>query len=161
MTQSDLHNKSRVGLLRGAGTRFGTWFYAMIRLLRLKSSLKATIHDAKFVALSLNEAARQAVFDIENEAFWKAIYFVLRSVFPALRLLRFCDANRPAMDKMKHLAHRTTLALNKSVPFLNDEEVFGKFGTDDQLLSQESQEIFGEGQGEGEDASAGDLIDDG
>ena len=116
MKQSDLHNRYRVGLLRGAGTRFGTWIYAMIRLLRLKSSLKATIHDAKFVALSLNEAARQAVFDIENEAFWKAIYFVLRSVFPALRLLCFCDANRPSMDKMKHLAHRTTVALNKSVP---------------------------------------------
>ena len=54
MTQSDLYNKQKVGLLRGAGTRFGTWFYAMIRVLGLEQPLKATIHQAKFWKLDLN-----------------------------------------------------------------------------------------------------------
>ncbi len=31
---SALNNGKRIGLLRGAGTRFATWFYAMHRLLR-------------------------------------------------------------------------------------------------------------------------------
>ena len=57
------------------------------------------------------------------------------------------------MDKMRHLAYRTAVALNKSVPFLNDVEVFGRFCRDDQLLSKESEEIFEEEEENIEDDS--------
>ncbi len=37
IAQSALANKGKqIGLLRGAGTRFASWFYAMMRLLHLK-----------------------------------------------------------------------------------------------------------------------------
>jgi hypothetical protein len=52
--------------------------------------------------------------DITNEMFWKRIYIVLRAVFPALRLLRYCDKSTPAMDKIYYLSHRTTIELEKS-----------------------------------------------
>ena len=64
MEQTSLRNKGRkVGLLRGATTRFATWFYTMVRLLQLEEALIATIRQLKFRDLSLNDRDRLAVFD--------------------------------------------------------------------------------------------------
>jgi len=94
-------NKGRkVGLLRGSGTQMALWFYAMMRLLRLKQALMATIHQQRFSDLNNNETVAMAVQDIENPDFWKCLYIILRAVFPALRLLRYCDKSKPAMDKI-------------------------------------------------------------
>ena len=114
MAQSALSNSGRaVGLLSGAGTRMALWFYAMIRLLRVRKALTATIHQQKFADLSVKENVHAAVRDITDEMFWKRIYIVLRAVFPALCLLRYCDKSTPAMDKIYYLSHRTTVALEK------------------------------------------------
>jgi hypothetical protein len=134
MAQSALANNGRkVGLLRGAGTRMALWFYAMLRLLRLKQPLRATIHQQKFVDLNHNDSVRAAVHDIKDDKFWKCIYLLLRAVFPALRLLRYCDKSKPAMDKIFFLSHRTTLALEKSEEFLNDKQFFGSLRMDSNL----------------------------
>ncbi len=72
MTQSSIHNKGRrVGLLHGATTRMALWFYAMMRVLRHKDVLKATIHTLQFRELSKNDKVRGAVRDIENATFLK------------------------------------------------------------------------------------------
>ena len=134
MAQSALSNSGRaVGLLRGAGTRMALWFYAMMRLLRVRKALTATIHQQKFVDLSVKENVHAAVRDITDAMFWKRIYIVLRAVFPALRLLRYCDKSTPAMDKIYHLSHRTTVALEKSEQDLNDESLFGDMTSDSNL----------------------------
>ena len=99
MSQSSLANGGRkVGLLRGASTRMALWFYAMIRALRLRQPLTATIHQQKFVDLNLNKSAKAAVRDIKDDKFWKCVYILLCAVFPALRLLHYCNKNKPAMD---------------------------------------------------------------
>ena len=90
------------------------WFYAMIRLLLVRKALTATIHQQKFADLSVKENVHAAVRDITNEKFWKRIYIVLRAVFPALHLLRYCDKSIPAMDIIYFLSHSTTTALEKS-----------------------------------------------
>jgi hypothetical protein len=134
MAQSALANKGcKVGLLRGAGTRMAVWFYAMMHLLRLKQPLMATIYQQKFVYLNLNDSVRAAVQDINNNKFWKCIYFLLRAVFPVLRLLHYCDKSKPAMDKIFFLSHMTTLTLNKSEEFLNDRHLFGSLRSDSNL----------------------------
>ena len=133
----------KIGLLRGASTRFATWFYAMMRLLRLKGPLLATIHQAKFRDLDLNNRVRSAVMDIEDKLFWKALYILLRAVFPMLRALRYCDSNTPAMDKIFYLSHRATESIMKSGNDLNDETLFGTLGSDDELEA-EADEVFGE-----------------
>ena len=134
MAQSALSNSGRaVGLLRGAGTRMALWFYAMMRLLRVRKALTATIHQQKFVDLSVKENVHAAVRDITDAMFWKRIYIVLRAVFPALRLLCYCDKSTPAMDKIYHLSHRTTVALEKSEQDLNDESLFGDMTLDSNL----------------------------
>ena len=127
-------NKGRkVALLRGAGTRMALWFYAMMRLLRLRQALMATIHQQKFTDLLLNETVAMAVQDIENKDFWKCLYVILRAVFPALRLLRYCDKSKPAMDKIYYLSYRTTQALKQSESVLNDEALFGQITSDRHL----------------------------
>ena len=78
-----------VGLLRVAGNRFATYFYAMMRILRLQDPLLATIHQAIFYGLNLNDRVRSSVMDIENKTFWKALYTLLRSVYASIRALRY------------------------------------------------------------------------
>ncbi len=101
MAQASIFNDGRkIGLLQGAGTHFATWFYAMHWLLRLKRALKATIHVAAFESVAKNARVVLAVEDIEDEVFWKSIFCLLRTVFPALKALRYCNSNVPAMDKI-------------------------------------------------------------
>ncbi len=126
MAQSALANKGKqAGLLHGASTRFASWFYAMMRLLRLKQPLKSTIHQQKFPDLCLNASARAVVKDIGDEKLWKCMYIVLRSVYPALRALCYCDASKPSMDKIFFLSHRTMQAIEMSKEYLDDESLFG------------------------------------
>ena len=146
MGHSKQMNKGKaVGLLRGAGTRFATWFYAMHRLLRQKKVLLATIHGPHFDKLSHNARTAICIQDVGDPVFWKAIYYLLRAVFPALRALRLCDANVPAMDKIHYLALRAEQALTKSVEFLDDMAVFGKFTNGATTgVDIEMGEVFGE-----------------
>ena len=144
IAQTSSYNNGRaIGLLRGAGTRMATWFYAMHRMLRLHVPLKATIHQVQFAELPHTDRAKAAIADIEDSVFWKSIYVLLRAVFPALRLLRFCDSNVPTMDSIFFLSHRTSLAIAASAEDLNDVGLFGGFEKDDELEFEE-REIFGE-----------------
>jgi hypothetical protein len=145
MAQSAMANKGcSVNLLRGAGTRMALWFYAMVRLLRLRQTLAATIHQQRFVDLNLNDSVRAAVHDIKEDKFWKCVYLLVRAVFPPLRLLCYCDKSKPAMDKIFFLSHRTTLALKKSKEFLNNRSLFGSLRSDSNL-TKEGNIVLGEG----------------
>ncbi len=88
MTQaSAMNNGKRIGLLRGAGTRFATWFYSLHHLLCEKKAMLATVHSPYFMSLAHNAKTALAVQDIERIQFLKAVYFLLGAVFPALRAL--------------------------------------------------------------------------
>ncbi len=118
MTQaSAMNNRKRIGLMRGAGTRFATWFYGLHHLLCQKKALVATIHSPYFATMAHNAKVALAVQDIESNQFWKAVYFLLRAVSPALRVLRYCDANKPAMNKIYYLCNRGQDALLRSNSF--------------------------------------------
>ena len=157
LAQSAMANRGRkVGLLRGAGTRMALWFYAMMRLLRLKQALMATIHQQRFTDLTLNETVAMAVQDIENPDFWKCLYIILRAVFPALRLLRYCDKSKPAMDKIYYLSYHTTQALEQSESVLNDEALFDQI-TSDRHLGQGMDILGVEDNDEDEDNGVGTV----
>ncbi len=87
------------------------WFYTMIRVLRQECPLKATINQVQFQELKLKEHVRQAVQDIEDPCFFKAMFRVCRAVFLALKALRSCNKSEPNMDKLYFLSNHTTLAL--------------------------------------------------
>ena len=145
MTQaSAMNNGKRIGLLRGAGTRFATWFYALHRLLRQKKALLATVHSPYFTSLAHNAKTALAVQDIESNQFWKAVYFLLRAVFPALRALRYCDANKPAMDKIYYLCDHAEKALLRSNSLLSDYSLFGFLEEEfTEGVDEELEEVFG------------------
>ena len=128
----------------------------MIQALRLRQPLTATIHQQKFVDLNLNESAKAAVRDIKDDKFWKCIYILLHAVFPALRLLHYCDKNKPAMDKIFFLSHRTTVALDKSEEFLNDKTLFGALKSNDNL-TREGNIVHG-GAGDADNDSNNDSV---
>ena len=156
IAQSVGHNNGRsVNLLRGAGTRFATYFYSMHRLLRLKPALLATIHQPQFADLILNDRCRLAIQDIQNPKFWKAIYVLLRAVYPHLRFLRFCDSNTPVMDKLYFLCHRATEALKLSFNDEDQDSLFLEFD-DDEGVDFELAQIFESNEG-GNNASRGNL----
>ena len=87
--------------------------FAMKCLIRLQQPFKANIHQQKGLDLTLTNN------------------ILLRAVFPALRALRlrYCDSNTPCMDKLFHLSHRTTVAIENSLEHLNDESLFGSLKT--------------------------------
>ena len=145
MEQTSLRNKGRkVGLLRGATTRFATWFYAMVRLLRVKEALIATIHQLKFRDLSLNDHDRLAVFDLKDEVFWKGMYTLTRAVFPGLILLRTSDSNTPGMDLLEYYKNRTSVAILRSVALFDDQSLFGQLKEKEVSgLLAEEDEVFG------------------
>ncbi len=112
------------------------WFYAMIGLICLQQPLKATIHQHKFLDLTLTNSAKGAVHDINDENFLKCMYILLCAVFPALRALWYRDSSTPCMDKLYYLSHRTTVAIEKSLDDLNDKSLFGSLKTDWNLIEE-------------------------
>jgi len=68
----------------------------MMRILRLRDALLATVHQASFKDLAKTDVVRAAVVDIKDDQFFKAMYYVLRAVFPAIRALRFVTKVSPA-----------------------------------------------------------------
>ena len=78
LAQAAIHNKGKkIGLLRGAGTRFATWFYAMMGILTLTDAILVTVHQALFKDLAKTDVVHAAVVDIKNDQFFKAMYYVL------------------------------------------------------------------------------------
>ncbi len=77
--------------------------------------------------------------------FWKAIYCLLRAVFPALKALWYCDSDIPAMDKFYFLVKRADEALQASQFVLDDQDLFGSMrGSSFQECMEEYDEVFGE-----------------
>ena len=143
MAQSTIHNKGRqIGLLRGATTRFATWFYAMMQLLLMKDMLLSTVHSAAFKELEKTDVVRAAIFDITDLKFFKALYILLRAVFPAIRVLLYCDKGEPCMDKLNYLTYCATNALNRSKTLLNDPELFSF--EEDATLESSQMEVYGD-----------------
>jgi len=159
MTQSAMHNRGKkIGPLRGAGTHFATWFYAFICLLRLKDAFLATTHQAEFCELSLNHTASAETKDIKDKTFWQALCVLSHAVYPAIRVLRYCDSNTPAMDKVFMLSNRCLQAITKSTGDLNDTNVF-PMCTDVEGLGVEEVQAFGEKEEE-VNAGGGDEEED-
>ncbi len=86
-----------------------------------------------------------SIQDIEDEKFWKAIYCLLRAVFPALKALGYFDINYPAMYKIYYLAHRDNDAILKLAMDFDDVDLFGPIWVTEMTgIDLEMSEVFGE-----------------
>ncbi len=86
----------------------------------------------------------EAVREIEDNKFWKRIYFLLRALFSSLKALQLCNTNFPRMDKIYYFVHRARAAVAKSVAVLNNETLFGPIAEDNiEIIASEADEVFG------------------
>ena len=53
------------------------------------------------------------------------MYVILRCVWPALKLLRIADLNKPGMDRLYYLTHKAEEVIKKSTEFIDDLTLFG------------------------------------
>ncbi len=68
---------------------------------------------------------------------------MLRAVFPALRVLRFCDANKPAKIKIYYLYNRAENSLLISSSLLSDHSLFGFLEEEfTEGVDEELEEVF-------------------
>ena len=142
--RSGVHNKGKgIGLLRGAGTKIATNFYVIMRLVSLQAPLLATVHQAIFLNINLNDRVRSAAMDIKNETFWKALYTLLRSVYSAIQDICYCHSNLTAMEKIYHLSNRPILAIERSCEMLNDDDLFGPIEGNSDGLEFELTDFLG------------------
>ena len=117
------------------------------------------VHDPHFANLDIvntNNRVMLAVHDVKSKSFWRAVYILLRCVFPAFRLLRYSDSNIPAMDKLYYLSHRVTVALDTSTEDLNDNDLFLAL-EDYGGVAFEIEQVFG--SDDNEDAVEEDVDD--
>ena len=159
-SKSRLLNHGReIGLLRAAGTRMATVFYALHRALRLRQALLATIHSPEWQGSKFKSIVNRAAKTVECSGMWKCIYFLLRAVFPALRLLRYADSNTPAMDKVEFLLHRTEQAFIKSADDLNNDAIWEELSLDIQIEEEADTVDAAEFDDDADDASDEDNDD--
>ncbi len=108
----------------------------------MKDALISTVHSAPFKDLEKTDVIRATIFDITDPKFFKALYILLRAVFLAIRVLRYCNKGEPCMDKLYYLAYRATDALNRSKTQLNDPELFSF--EEDATLESSQMEVYGD-----------------
>jgi hypothetical protein len=98
------HDGNYIGLMRVAETRMGGGAIAFLRILRLRPVIKSVVADPVYQQAKPPTALTQL---LNNPAFWHAIYVIVRATFGALRLLRLCDTEKAAMDKLYYFTLKT------------------------------------------------------
>jgi hypothetical protein len=94
-----------------------------------------------FKDLAKTDVVCATVVDIKDEQFFKAMYYVLRVIFPAIRALHFCDKGEPCLDKIYYLSKHATVAFDRSKGLLNDTGLFN-FEID-KFLEEYAANVYG------------------
>ena len=95
---SKKHNKGiRVGLIKVSECRMAGYFIALLRILRLKDALQATVTSTEFKELRVFADVAHAVL---QDGLWQYIFVMCRALYAPMRLLRLADQKIPAMDKL-------------------------------------------------------------
>jgi hypothetical protein len=153
--QSKNFNAGRkVGLIRAADTRMAGHIYAQCRLLRLREPLLATIASAAFKDLKLKKKAEKVESFLSNPEMWKAVYVLLRCLYPMLRVLRLADQSEcGGMSKILYYVHKTDEAIEKSMNALESMKYFDDHQEDDAVEDDSDEEV------DGDDDASDDEVD--
>ena len=77
---------------------------AILRLLRLKNALLATINSKEFKDLRVFDSVCQILM---NPDFWKWTFVMCRALYAPMRVLRLADQKSAAMDKLNYYVLQT------------------------------------------------------
>ena len=96
----------------------------MMRALRLKGCLEATLQNAEHAGLDKTPRMANACTDVLNHNVWNAMYVVCGVCHGAILTLRYSDSNEPCMDKVFMWAYRTCVYIKKHEAKINEVELF-------------------------------------
>jgi hypothetical protein len=92
------HNNGRhIGFIKPSECRMAGEHIALLRLLRLKNALRATITSKEFVDLRV--FPKQSTI-LMSDDFWMYLFAMCRALYAPMRVLRLADQKTPAMDKL-------------------------------------------------------------
>jgi hypothetical protein len=129
---SRLHNKGiALGFIKPSECRMAGEHIALLRLLRLKNALQATITSKEFMDLKVFHSVTQILL---NPEFWKYLYVMCRALYAPMRVLRLADQKSAAMDKLYYYVLQTDRMLEK---YITDAEERA-----DLLLTQNTREAM-------------------
>ena len=123
---------------------------ALLRILRLKAALQATVTSVEFQQLNAFQDIARVLM---AEEFWVYLFLMCRALYAPMRLLRLADQKVPAMDKL----HYFVMQANRIMPkYLFEAEHHSASLTEGikdiikDTTDLASQKVEGEEQGEDE-----------
>ena len=130
----DHNNGISLSFIKIAETRMGGNIIALLRPLRLRDPLVATIVTAEFRKLNCWRSFSSLA---QNEGLWEYIFKVCRAFYPVMRVLRLADSKIPVMDKLYFYVRMADHMMEKYLPDV--ESAYKSVVTDDflSILSQE------------------------
>jgi hypothetical protein len=150
-----LHNKGiHLGFIKPSECRMAGEHIALLRLLRLKNALRATITSKEFIELRVFHSITGVLM---NPDFWRYLFVMCRALYAPMRVLRLADQKSPAMDKLYYYVIQTDQMLLKYIA--DAEERGGVLLTESTLEGMKSQSA-GISDDDMEDESDGDNDDE-
>jgi hypothetical protein len=94
------HNHGvHLGFIKPSECRMAGEHIAILRLLRLKNALLATIYSKEFKDLRVFDSVCQVLM---NPDFWKWTFVICRALYAPMQVLRLADQKSAAMDKLNY-----------------------------------------------------------
>ena len=120
-------------MIRAADTRMAGYFIAFGRFLRLKNVLKQTINSNEFIESRKKNGKTKRKLEwaaemIENEAMWKNLNVLTKSIFPALCVLRLADRSEAGMHMLYYFWRMAKMSFENHKAELNKINSFIDFG---------------------------------
>ena len=99
------HNHGvHLGFIKPSECRMAGEHIAILRLLRLKNALLATINSKEFKDLHVFDSVCQVLM---NPDFWKWTFVICRALYAPMRVLCLADQKTAAMDKLNYYVLQT------------------------------------------------------
>jgi hypothetical protein len=149
------NNGINLGFIKPSECRMAGEQIALLRLLRLRNALKATVTSKEFVDLKVFKSASNILL---CDDFWKYLFVMCRALYAPMRVLRLADQKSPAMDKLYYYVLQTDAMLPK---YLGDLEGHSNgFLTSETIASMMSVPSAGDSDSEDNDDSSDDGDED-
>jgi hypothetical protein len=135
---------------------------AMHRDLSFKGALRSNVDGNNFISLKV-KLFKDPTNTTEDKMEWRRVFYLIKATLSARMVLRLDDGNKPTMNKLFYFVPRKTEAIELSVEYLNDLDVFpGNMPHNrpfDILLEDEFYEVL-EHESEKSDGDDEDTDDD-
>jgi hypothetical protein len=125
------NNGRSIGLIKAADTRMGGYWYCLHRMLRLHRSLLSTVTSPEWEQGVTFAGGRHGIRKKEaieklimNKTFFEEARIIVSTLFPAIKVLRLSDSNKPGMDKLKYFVRSTTKMLRANLHKFNHVDMF-------------------------------------